>query len=46
MNDLLNLVYAEGDILKTFVQLILVIVGLDLVTLVLMLFGRVTKDVI
>lgn len=46
MNDLLNLVYAEGDILKTFVQLILVVVGLDLVTLVLMLFGRATKDVI
>lgn len=42
MNDFLNL-YVDGNILKTFLNLIEVVVGLDLVTLVCMLFAK-AKD--
>lgn len=42
MNDFLNVV-VEGDILKTFVNLIETVVALDLVTLVFMLLSK-AKD--
>ena len=42
MTDFLN-VYVAGDILQTFVNMFLVIVGLDLVTLVCMIFAK-AKD--
>lgn len=45
MNDIMDIVFVEGDILKTFSQLIVLVVGLDLVTLILMLFARGARDI-
>lgn len=42
MSDFLN-IYVEGNILLTFVNLVELIVALDVVTLVLMIFGK-AKD--
>lgn len=39
MNDFLN-VYVDGDIIKTFVNLIEVVVALDLVSLVCLVFSK------
>lgn len=43
MNDFLG-IYADGNILLTFVRLIEVIIALDCFTLVAMVFGRAKND--